>query len=359
MIESVYIHIPFCKTICSYCDFCKVFYNKNWTKKYLSALKKEIIDRYNKETIKTIYFGGGSPSSLSLEELDILLSYIYLFNLDYNPEITFECNLNDINKDLLKILKNYNVNRLSIGIQSFNEDNLLILGREHTYKEAKEKIALLRSMGFNNINLDLMYGIKGQTIKSLKEDLKLFKKLKPEHISTYSLILNDHTILSVNKEENISDDLDYQMYKTVCKSLKKYNHYEISNFALKGYECKHNLTYWNNEHYYGFGLSASGYIDSIRYTNTYNLRKYLNNNYQGNEELISNKTNMDNEIMLGLRKIKGINEKQFFDKFKCNIKDEYPIMPLLKNKDLIEKDGYIFIPLDKIYIQNEILLKMI
>ena len=358
---SVYIHIPFCKSICSYCDFCKMFYYQKWSTKYLIKLKEEILDLYNGEEVRSIYIGGGTPSALKTKELEFLMDTIKVFNRSVTCEFTFECNLEDITKELLEILKQNKVTRLSIGIQSFNEENLKILGRNHSFDDAKEKMALIREFGFKNVNLDLIYAIPNETMKILKDDIKKFLKLEPDHISTYSLMIEPNTLLWINGIRPIKEDKDEEMYHYICKTLEKkgFTHYEVSNFAKEGKESIHNLTYWNNEEYYGFGLSASGYIDQIRYTNTKNLTKYLEGEYKGTEEILSKKDIMDNEMMLGLRKLKGIQKEEFEKKYQVKMEDVYPIKPLLKNGDLEEKRGYIFIPKNKIYVMNEILLKMI
>lgn len=359
--KSVYIHIPFCKSICSYCDFCKMFYNPKWVHDYLICLKEEIMDQYMGEEIATIYIGGGTPSCLSKKELEYLMKIVSLFEKSDTCEFTFECNLNDIEEDLLLLLKENGVNRLSIGVESFQEKKLAIMGRKHSFSQAKEKMELVRSMGFDNINVDLIYGFYHETMKDLKEDLKQILKLKPEHISTYSLILSEHTLLHVNQIPEISDELDAQFYRYICKTLqkKKYHHYEVSNFSKKGYESKHNLNYWNNGSYYGFGLSASGYIDGIRYTNTRNLTKYLKREFDGEREFLSPTDILDHEIMLGLRKMEGIHLETFQKKYGVSLEEAYPIAPLLKSKELMKKNGYIFINPDKIYVMNEILIKLI
>ena len=359
--KSVYIHIPFCKSICSYCDFCKVFYYPKWSHEYLVKLKEEIEDQYNGEKVKSIYIGGGTPSVLSLSEIKFLMSLISVFHLIDDYEFTFECNLEDIKPELLEVLKNGGVNRLSIGIQSFQKENLKILGREHDFADALEKMKFIRNYGFSNVNLDLIYAIPGETLKDLKEDLKLFLKLKPDHISTYSLMIEPHTILSYEHFASINEEQDLGMYELVCKTLKKagFTHYEVSNFAKKKKKSIHNLTYWNNEEYYGFGLSASGYLEQIRYTNTRNLSQYLRGDYHGVEEILSKQDIMDNEVMLGLRKLEGVNKKRFEEKYHIKMEDAYPIKPLLKNGDLKQKGNYIFIAPDKLYVMNEILLKMI
>lgn len=361
MTRGVYIHIPFCKNICHYCDFCKVYYHDIWVKSYLKALHNEVIDRYLGESIASIYIGGGTPSILQKEELEELFVITNDLHKNDSIEFTFECNLNDIQESLLETLKTHGVNRLSIGIESFNNESLKFLGRHHTFVEAKEKMDLIRSYGFKNVNIDLMYAIPGESLKDLKKDLSLFLKLNPDHISTYSLMIENHTVLSNQHTKSIDEDLDAMMYQLICHTLKKkkYIHYEVSNFSKAGKESKHNRLYWDNLEYYGFGLSSSGYIDQIRYTNTKNLFSYLKGSYNGTEEILSKQSMMNNEVMLGLRQLRGINIEDFKKKYCLDITSVYPVKPLLKNKELKLKGSYLSIPEDKIYVMNEILLKML
>ncbi len=360
-VSSVYIHIPFCKSICSYCDFCKVLYQKDWAVAYLKCLKNEIIERYMGDEIKTIYIGGGTPSALSLKEIEYLLNLTNLFKKDNLEEFTFECNIEDINEELLKTLKKFNVNRLSIGIESFDEENLLLMKRYANFSDTKNKINLARSMGFNNINLDLIYALPSEKLSILKKDIKLLLKLNPEHISTYSLMISDNTFLSYKRIENIPAEDDAKMYDYICKTLNKngYNHYEVSNFAKDGYESKHNLVYWHNNEYYGFGCGASGYISGVRYDNTRSLSNYLKGEYKSSDNLISKESMMEYEVILGLRLLKGINLKDFYQKYGVNMQDKFPIKPLLKSGELILKDEWIAINPKYIYIMNEILLKLV
>lgn len=359
--DSVYIHIPFCKSICSYCDFCKILLNEKNILPYLAALSNEIKERYNQEKIKTLYIGGGTPSSLSITHLNYLFDILKIFNLSELKEFTFECNLSDINESLLKLLKENKVNRLSIGIQSFDKNNLKFMGRSNTFEEAEEKISLARQFGFNNINIDLMYALIGETITTLKKDLKQVLKLNPEHISTYSLIIEDNTIIGINRTIPIDEDDDAEMYKIICKTLEKnnYMHYEVSNFAKKGYTSKHNINYWLNEHYYGFGLGAHGFIESIRYQNTRSISNYIKGAYLLKEELVSKEDDMDNTLMLGFRLLKGINLEYFYQKYGINLQEQYDIKELLKNKELIYDNGYLKINKDYIYRMNEILIKIL
>lgn len=359
--KHLYIHIPFCKNICSYCDFCKMYHNSNFVNSYLDALKREVEEYYNDDILDTIYIGGGTPSCLNTDELNKLFEIINAFKVSDNFEFTFECNPSDITEELIDILVKNKVNRLSIGVESFDIDNLGFMDRTCNFEDLKNKIEMIRNKGINNINLDLIYAVPGETLKVLKKDLKLLLKLKPNHISTYSLMIEKHTKLYNEGILNIDEDLDNKMYNLIVKTLKKnkYNHYEVSNFSLNSYESKHNLSYWNNEEYYGFGLGASGYIHGFRYENTRNLNKYLNGSWHNYEELLSEETKMDDEIMLGLRKIKGINLTEFKNKYNKDLLEAYDIKELLNNKELIIKNGYIFINPKYIYMMNEILIKII
>lgn len=356
--KSAYIHIPFCKTICSYCDFCKMFYNEVLVNKYLLELEKEIKKNYKGETLKTIYIGGGTPSSLNIKQLNKLLNIIKTFKLEENYEFTVECNIENIDKEKLELLYKNKVNRLSIGIQTFNEKYLKFLNRNHTKKEIKEKINLAKNLGFKNINIDLMYAFPDETLKELENDINEFLKLDITHISTYSLIIEPHTKLYIDKIKNIDEDLDRKMYDLICKKLNKYNHYEISNFAKSGYESIHNLTYWNNENYYGFGLGASGYINNIRYDNTKNINEYLKGNYIKNKEVLTKNIEIENEFILGLRKIKGINIEKFNKKYD-NIFKYDVVNRLLKENKLQKDEKNIFINNEYIYTSNNILIEFI
>lgn len=313
------------------------------------------------EEIDTLYIGGGTPSSLDIDELKELFTILQKFNKSKDIELTFECNLNDLEKEKFKFLYTQGVNRLSIGIESFDEEKLEFMKRESNFKLAKKKIEMLHQIGFHNINLDLIYAIPKETPKMLKKDLHKFLKLKPEHISTYSLIIEKNTLVGLNKVKPIEEERDFKLYEIICKTLKKkgFIHYEISNFAKKGFESKHNLTYWNNEEYYGFGVGASGFVEAIRYENTKSLTEYLKGNFISSKSLMSKVDNMENELILGFRKLEGINLNHFFDKFEENMQNIFPIKPLIKSKDLIYKNGYIYINPKKLYIMNEILIKLI
>ena len=361
MIKSVYIHIPFCESICSYCDFCKFLKNDIWINEYLEALDNEIKIKYKGEEISTIYIGGGTPSCLNIEQLKKLINIIKAFKKSKTIEFTFECNIETIDYGKLKLLYENGVNRLSIGVQTFNKKYLNYLNRNHNDKMIIEKINIAKKIGFKNINIDLIYALPDETLEELNIDLDKFLELDISHISTYSLIIEPNTRLFINNEKNIDQDLDYEMYKLICKKLKDhgYNHYEVSNFSKTGFESKHNLNYWNNDEYYGFGLGASGYVYGIRYDNTLNFNKYLSGNYVKEYNELDIKETMENEFILGFRKISGINKKIFKLKYGIDIKSIGIVNKLLNEKKLLENKKNIYINPKYIYISNDILLEFI
>ena len=361
MARSVYIHIPFCKSICSYCDFCKVFYVKKWVPKYLDELQKEVIDRYEGELVKTLYIGGGSPSQLKDSELEKLEKIVGLFNFTEDYEFTFEANINDLNDIYLTRLKNLGVNRLSIGIESFDNDKLKLMGREADFDSASKIIKIARSKGFNNINIDFIYGFPNESLNVVKEDVRKILKLKPDYISAYSLILEPNTRLYIHYKNGASEDDEYEMYSYIKRTLTKagFNHYEVSNYSKPGKEARPNLVYWNNDEYYGFGLGACGYLHEVRYENTKNLTKYLKGDYIGKRELVSIEDEKKNRLMLGLRLTKGINLNEWFLTYGENLEVDPNIKELIKEKLLKVENNYLFINPKKLYVMNEILVRLI
>lgn len=361
IMKSCYIHIPFCNDICSYCDFCKFKPKEEWIDLYLNSLEHEIKNFYKGEKIRTLYIGGGTPSILSVDELNRLFEIVSLLDLDELVEYTIECNVESLTNEKLILFKKHNINRLSIGIQTFNEKYIKLLNRNHTKEEVSEIIDMARMIGFDNINVDLMYALPNETLEDLESDVDEILKLNVEHISCYSLMINPNTKLYIDNVEPIDEDLDYEMYKYIEKRLlnREYNHYEISNYSKTGYESKHNLVYWNNDYYYGFGLSSSGYLEGYRYDNTKNLNKYFAHNYIDNIIKISDEDRLKYELILGFRKLKGINKLDFKNKFNKSIYEVDGIKELLNDGMLNEDDEYIFIPDEWIYKSNEILVKFV
>ena len=359
--KNCYIHIPFCSKICSYCDFCKMFYNKKFVSDYLEALDREIYDVYRGEELETIYIGGGTPSSLDISELKKLFSTLEMFNCSKNLEFTIECNIENTDEEKIKLFSEVGINRISFGVESFNKKNLSLLERESSYEKVVELVKLCRKYGINNINVDLMYALPDEDVEVLRKDLEMIFSLDVEHISTYSLIIEDHTKLSINGIKNISEDLDSEMYDVICNEMKNhgYSHYEISNFCKKGYESRHNLCYWNNKSYYGFGLGASGYIDNRRYSNTRSLNEYIDGNIILEEDYLTDDDIMEYEVILNLRKKEGISLNDFYSKYEVNFSDVFDYKYLVEKKLLILENNHLYIPEDKWYISNEIIVKLL
>ncbi len=360
-IKSCYIHIPFCNRICSYCDFCKIYYNKDLVKRYLVSLKREIELNYKQEQLNTIYIGGGTPSSLDIDELEYLFKILNILKKDKNIEFTIEGNFESTTKEKLDLYKKYGINRLSFGIESTDKDNLKFLERNLDKERVKEVLDYAKQIGISNINVDLIYAIPNETNVVLSKDIEYILSLNIPHVSTYSLIIEDNTKLKINNEKNIDEEKDFEMYKLICKTLKdnNYNHYEISNFSKEGYESQHNTCYWNNDRYYGFGLGASSYINNIRSTNTRSITKYLKNDYIYEKEELSETDEMEYEVILNLRKKDGINLKQFKEKYNIDLINVYNYKDLLENKLLSLSNNNLSISEDKWYISNEIIVKLL
>ena len=345
---GVYIHIPFCNKICNYCDFCKILYNKKYISSYLDNLEKEIRDRYKGEYVDSIYIGGGTPSSLDTEELDRLLSILSIFKLKDNYEYTIECNIEDIDISKINLFNSYEINRISFGVESFDKDNALVLGRSHNEEMVFDNIYLIKKY-FDNINIDLIYGVN-EKIDIVKRDIEKFLELDIPHISCYSLIIEEHTKMYIDKRDYISADVDRRMYDYINDTLDKhgYIHYEISNYCKSGYESIHNKNYWLNGEYYGFGLGSVSYKNNYRISNTKNMSKYLSGKYLEKEEYENLQTRKENDLILGFRLIEGISVSNFNKKYNDNLLNRKVI------KELIN-DGYLEIVNDKIRCKNEYL----
>jgi len=355
--KSVYLHIPFCKTICSYCDFCKQFYEEAKVDAYLEALEHEIQAVYQGELLQTLYIGGGTPSVLNMRQLERLASMLSSFHIAPTCEITFEMNIESMTREKLLFLKAMGVNRLSIGIETFHRNLHQVLNRSTDYETLQRFLEDARKIGFQNINGDLIYAVTTETLEDVRKDVGLLLSLNLEHISTYSLMIEPHTKLYIEKQIPISEELDEQMYRSICQILEKegYQHYEISNFAKSGYESKHNLVYWNNEAYYGFGLGASGYVKDVRYENTWSMKEYLQGNYRKKEEFLSKNDKMCYEMILGLRKKGGVSGSCFLQKYGVSIEEVFAIEPLLRKKYLIWEKEFLKMNEKYIYVSNEIL----
>lgn len=360
MAKSAYIHIPFCKSKCKYCSFIS-FPNKDKIVAYVFSLLKEIDVNYSGEDLKTLYFGGGTPSLLAPEQLKKIIKK---FNLDKDCEITVEINPDDANYDYLKSLYEIGVNRLSIGSQSFNDKILQLIGRRHNSEAIVKAVENAKKAGFNNISLDLIYGLPTQTLDDLKYDLEKIIALKVQHISTYGLKIEKESYFGKYLPQDLpDDDLQADMYLLINEYLneKNYNRYEISNFSLEGFESKHNLNYWNNYEYYGFGVAAHGYVDGIRYSNYRTLDEYFNNpsKYETGHTL-SEQEKLEEEIFLGFRKEFGIDVEQINKKFNIDFEEKYKniLQKFVPNYIQTTDNGY-KLTIDGVLLSNNILSEFI
>lgn len=360
MIKSCYVHIPFCKKICSYCDFCKLIYHKKFIHSYLDSLEKEINSLYQGEVLDTLYIGGGTPTCLSYEELERLLKILSKLKLSKDVEYTIEGNVDSITIEKLELLKTYGINRLSIGIETTQAKLLSILERDFNKEQFDFVIQNARRIGFHNINFDLIYAIQGESLEDLDQDIQFLLSYDPEHISTYSLMIEEHTKLGIQNTPSIDEDMDAKMYEYLCKKLKEngYQHYEISNFSKKGFASRHNLCYWKNLEYYGFGLGASSYIQPYRMTNTRSITNYPNQNCYYEEE-VSNNDKMDYEVLLGLRLLEGISLNEYQKKYGEDLIKQYGCESFIKDGLLEIHDGFLRIPEKHLYVSNEILVKLL
>lgn len=354
MVKNAYIHIPFCKSKCKYCSFVS-FPKIEMKEKYLQALVKEIKHHYKAEMLDTIYFGGGTPSLLKIDEFETLLN---LFNFSENSEITAEINPETVTQKYLNNLKSTGINRLSIGCQTFDNDILKIIGRLHNAEQVENVVKFAQKANFDNISIDFIYGLPNQTAKMFENDLKHAISLGIQHISLYGLKIDEGCHFYTRMPENLPDeDIQADMYLKAIEVLKNYEHYEISNF---GKASRHNLNYWNNNNYYGFGVSAHGYIENIRYCNTSNIEDYLKNPIQHSEEtFLSEQEQLEEEIFLGFRKMDGIDIANINDKFNIDFDEKYKKI-IKKYKNYIKKTekGYAF-NTNGILISNTILAEFL
>lgn len=328
---GIYIHIPFCIKKCEYCDFVSYCNKEKYVPQYINALKKEIKNNINKEyKITTIYIGGGTPSSIEENYIADIIETIKLNMNDENlkefknVEVTIEVNPGTVTEKKLETYKEIGINRLSIGLQETHDELLKSIGRIHTYEEFLKTYNLARKIGFNNINVDLMIALPNQTIQDIKENLEKIIKLNPEHISVYSLILEEGTPFynkyTENKIKLPDEKLERNMYWYVKNTLENngYIHYEISNFSKKGFESKHNMNCWNQEEYLGFGVAAHSYNNKTRYSNTNSIEEYI----KGSNKIIHEEQTLEDMqkeyMLLRLRKIEGINIQKFKNKFAQN-----------------------------------------
>ena len=323
-LKHLYIHVPFCNNICFYCDFVHQVYDKNLVDKWLLYLEKEINNNCFNQ-YETIYIGGGTPSCLDENQLERLLILLNPYT-DKVMEYTIEVNPESLNLNKINLFKKYHINRISMGVQSSDGEILKSLNRKHTYKDVIDGINLLKSNGFDNISVDLMYSLPNQTIDILNRTIDDILKLDIQHISLYSLTIEENSVFGKKGVRALDEDIEADMYELIEKRLKENNyiHYEVSNYCLKGYESKHNMSYWNYEDFLGLSLGASGKINNYRYTNTRYFKKYFEDIDSKDEEVFLNKKDMMFEnIMMSLRTIYGLDIEKFNKLYDCDLIKEY------------------------------------
>ena len=356
---GIYVHIPFCKKKCKYCDFVSFFCDVENQEKYILKLIEEIKSKKIEKVVNTIYIGGGTPSFINSKYIVQILNTIKEnFNIAEKAEITIEVNPGTITKEKLLDYKDAGINRISIGLQSTENRLLELIGRIHTFEEFLNTYNLVKEVDFTNINVDLMLALPTQTNEELLNSVNKVIDLNPTHISLYSLILEEGTPLYEkvqNKElELIDEETERKMYWKTKKILEKngYIHYEISNFAKKGFESKHNLDCWNQEEYVGFGLSAHSYMNNKRFSNTTNFKEYINSEKFDDivelHEVQTKEEKAKEYMMLGLRKINGISISEFEKKFRIN-----PLFYFRFEISKLTEEGLIEVDLDNIKLTKK------
>lgn len=351
MIQSAYIHIPFCHHICHYCDFTKIFYNESMATEYIEALEKEMttILPETKNKVRTIFIGGGTPTALKLPQLKKLLQLIHqIFDVASCEEFTIEANPGDFTEEKILLLKQFGVNRVSLGVQVFDDQLLKDIGRAHQVKDVYRTVNDLTRNGFKNISIDLIYALPHQTVANFEATIKEALNFELPHYSAYSLQVEPQTIFYNRYQKGElhrpEQEEEVEMYAMLRKMMAHHglNQYEISNFAKPSYESKHNLTYWNNEYYYGFGAGASAYLPGKRMMNIRAIPAYIKQAHEHDSpvmkiDTIGLKERVEEEFFLGLRKRSGINKRHFEEKFGFSYERIYE----KRVKELIHKNWLI------------------
>ena len=368
---EIYIHIPFCIRKCDYCDFLSGPSGPKEQADYVQALLREIqaAEEGEGRSVSSIFIGGGTPSVLDERLLgDILREIRNRFKMKEDAEITIEVNPGTANIGKLQAYREMGINRLSIGLQSPEDRELKILGRIHNYGQFLETYQEARTVGFDNINIDLMSAIPDQTYEGWVKNLRTVAELEPEHISAYSLIVEEGTPFAARKLNLPDEDTEYNMYEATAQILKEYGfeQYEISNYARKGRECRHNVGYWTRQDYLGFGLGASSLYGKERFANTQDMKKYLENSrnpekIREKEPSLTREDEMAEFMFLGLRMTKGISKADFQRCFGCTIESVYgEVLEKYESMELLlEKDGRIFLSREGIHVSNSIMAEFL
>ncbi|GGG26789.1 coproporphyrinogen III oxidase [Lysinibacillus alkalisoli] len=356
MARGIYIHIPFCHQICNYCDFNKFYFANQPVDDYIEAVGQELHIWHQRSPesfaqVETIFLGGGTPTALSAQQLSRLLSLIQQYvPIQQIKEFTSEANPDELTEDKLIALIEGGVNRLSMGVQSFDLTLLHRLGRTHNNGDVFHTIDTAKKVGFTNISIDLMYGLPDQTMAQWQQSLQTALDLQLPHYSAYSLLVEPKTIFYIEYNKGRlplpTPELEAQMYRILMQEMDKHqmHQYEISNFAKANHQSLHNTIYWDNDEYFGIGAGAHGYVNGIRYSNHGPLKKYMEAVQEGDarihEHIVSMSECMEEQMFLGLRKTAGVNEQQFYERFNQSIETAFPkvVTPLIE-QGLLERQA--------------------
>ena len=332
-IKHLYIHVPFCKTICSYCDFCHVVYKEELVSKWLNRLEKEF-DECGDEAYETIYIGGGTPTSLKDDELKKLFELVKKHSNEVK-EYTIEVNPESLTINQIKLFKEYGINRISMGLQSSDDRLLKLMNRHHTFDNVKNKVRLLKENGLNNISLDIIYSLPSQTMEDLKKTVEDVLSLNVPHLSLYSLIIEDNTVFGKKGYKTLDEETEADMFEYIIDTLTNngYEYYEIANFAKKGYESKHNLGYWHYDDFRGLSCGSSSKISNVRYDKTRDIKKYIeSDNIIVEKYELSKEDQMFENLMMSFRTSEGLDLKEFKERYNTDALDFFK-ESIEKNKD--------------------------
>ena len=364
---ELYLHIPFCIKKCDYCDFLSGPSTRAGQEAYIYALLREIkaVSALEKRPVDTVFIGGGTPSVPECDVMEKLLQGMQeSFCFQKDAEITIEANPGTLTPKKLELYRKYGINRISIGLQSPKDEELKVLGRIHNYEQFQESYQMARAAGFSNINTDLMFAIPGQSYEGWMENLRTVAELGPEHISAYSLIIEDGTPFSKRELDLPDEDTEYRMYEDTAKVLEEYGYhqYEISNYARRGQECRHNEGYWQRKDYIGLGLGAASLIGNERFTNTADMQEYLEKSgnpeqIRNNREILTREDEMAEFMFLGLRMTEGVSKAEFQEYFGIAIEKIYgKVLEKYKHQGLlVEKEDRIFLSRAGIHVSNVVM----
>lgn len=364
---ELYLHIPFCIKKCDYCDFLSGPSTRAGQESYIYALLREIkaVSAVEKRSVDTVFIGGGTPSVPECDVMEKLLQGLQEnFHFSSDAEITIEANPGTLTPQKLALYRKYGINRISIGLQSPKDEELKMLGRIHNYEQFLESYQMARAAGFSNLNIDLMFAIPGQSYEGWIENLRMVAELGPEHISAYSLIVEEGTPFSRRKLDLPDEDTEYRMYEDVAKVLEEYGYhqYEISNYAKENRECRHNEGYWQRKDYLGLGLGAASLIGNVRFTNTTDMQEYLEKSgtpelMRKDREILTQEDEMAEFMFLGLRMTDGVSKTEFQEYFGTAIEKIYgEVLDKYKRQGmLVEKDDRIFLTRAGIHVSNVVM----